>query len=465
MTINSFDDEKLNTLIDIGQLTSFNSLMFNVLDSAMKLVNCEFSFLFLINDSDKISLKFKLDVNKNFTSEKVAIKDQENVVSWVVNNKKSLILNDITNDNRLNLSLNNNFKNIIAVPLLDDFLCLGVIVLVNKINGIDFTNDDLKFIEIFCKSSAIAFKNSLEFDKLNKKVDILKESTKIKNDFFIAESSKTKDLLATAKKLSSFHSLIFIHGEKGVGKTSIAKQIHLENINKDEPFLKINCVTDSSLLTKKIFTCGEGTVYLNEVACLSLDLQERLLDVIRTNNYNVRVIVSCSVDLEQLVQEGKFIRELYYMLTSFSLYVPPLRQRKEDIEPLAVAFCKKYNEIFNKNFLGFTQNALKMLYDYYWPGNILELKNIIERACMLGQSSFIESSDLHLTSSNFEESPDVVTFNSDDKTLKTALHNFKKKYVIQILDEVSWNQTEAAKIMDIQRTYLSKLMSELDIRR
>ena len=115
MTINSFDDEKLNTLINIGQLTSFNSLMFNVLDSAMKLVNCEFSFLFLINDSDKISLKFKLDVNKNFASEKVAIKDQGNVVSWVVNNKKSLILNDITNDNRLNLSLNNNFKNIIAV--------------------------------------------------------------------------------------------------------------------------------------------------------------------------------------------------------------------------------------------------------------------------------------------------------------------------------------------------------------
>ena len=128
--------------------------------------------------------------------------------------------------------------------------------------------------------------------------------------------SSFKDLLATAKKLSSFHSLIFIHGEKGVGKTSIAKQIHLENINKDEPFLKINCITDSSLLTEKIFTCGEGTVYLNEVACLSVDLQERLLDVIRTNNYNVRVIVSCSVDLEQLVQEGKFIRELYYMLTS-----------------------------------------------------------------------------------------------------------------------------------------------------
>ena len=264
----------------------------------------------------------------------------------MINYDDTIVLNDITNDNRLNLSLNNNFKNIIAVPLLDDFSCLGVIVLVNKINGIDFTNDDLKFIEIFCKSSAIAFKNSLEFDKLNKKVDILKESTKIKNDFFIAESSKTKDLLATAKKLSSFHSLIFIHGEKGVGKTSIAKQIHLENIKKDEPFLKINCVTDSSLLTEKIFTCGEGTVYLNEVACLSVDLQERLLDVIRTNNYNVRVIVSCSVDLEQLVQEGKFIREFYYMLSSFSLYVPPLRQRKEDIEPLAVAFCKKYYENF-----------------------------------------------------------------------------------------------------------------------
>ena len=173
-------------------------------------------------------------------------------------------------------------------------------------------------------------------------------------------------------------------------------------------------------------------------------------------------------DLEELLtkmeKEGLNPKKVKALIINYPNNPLGATATREYLESV-VAFCKKYNENFNKNFLGFTQNALKMLYDYYWPGNILELKNVIERACMLGQSSFIESSDLHLTSSNFEESPDVVTFNSDDKTLKTALHNFKKKYVIQILDEVSWNQTEAAKIMDIQRTYLSKLMSELDIRR
>ena len=118
-----------------------------------------------------------------------------------------------------------------------------------------------------------------------------------------------------------------------------------------------------------------------------------------------------------------------------------------------------------KNFTGFTQNALEMLYDYYWQGNVRELKNAIERACILGQPPIIQVGDLCLGVRKEDVFDSQVIESSSDKTLKTALHYFKKNYVVHILDSVSWNQTEAAKIMGIQRTYLSKLMSDLDIRK
>jgi len=168
--------------------------------------------------------------------------------------------------------------------------------------------------------------------------------------------------------------------------------------------------------------------------------------------------------LEQMVSEGKFRSDLFYRLNVLPLYVPPLRERKDDIEPLAMFFCRKFSVETKKDFIGFSQEAFESLHSYFWPGNIRELENSIERACVLGKPPFINAEDLRLNIKNYSESVDDIQISDGDRTLKTALYTFKRKYVTKILEESKWNQTEAGKILGVQRTYVSRLMNELDIR-
>ena len=176
-----------------------------------------------------------------------------------------------------------------------------------------------------------------------------------------------------------------------------------------------------------------------------------------------------------MVSEGLFRSDLYYRLNVVPLNIPPLRERKDDIQPLASFFLDKFSRETKKNFTGFSNTALRSLYEYYWPGNVRELENSVERACVLGKPPLIQADDLRISPSVFENSckdndgslcsklASEISENSD-KSLKTALDKFKAAYLKKIHEETSWNQTEAAKILGIQRTYVSRLLNELNIR-
>lgn len=297
---------------------------------------------------------------------------------------------------------------------------------------------------------------------------------------FVAKSPQMLDIISVVTKIAPTNSPVLIHGENGVGKSLVAEQIHLKSFRHNDLFIRINCYSNSNqLLESEIFgddstnqknegslkLSSKGTIFFDEIGYLPLNLQKKLLDYIQNGECFSRIVASTSVDLESKVSDGSFLRELYYRLNTLPIKIPALRYRKEDIEPLAMNFCEIFGKKLKKNFTGFTQNALEMLYDYYWQGNVRELKNAIERACILGQPPIIQVGDLCLGVRKEDVFDSQVIESSSDKTLKTALHYFKKNYVVHILDSVSWNQTEAAKIMGIQRTYLSKLMSDLDIRK
>jgi Nif-specific regulatory protein len=297
---------------------------------------------------------------------------------------------------------------------------------------------------------------------------------------FVAKSPQMLDILSVVTKIAPTNSPVLINGENGVGKSIIAEQIHLKSFRSKDLFVRINCFSNSNqLLESEIFgdefsnqknegglkLSANGTIFFDEIGFLPLNLQKRLLDYIQSGECTSRIVASTSVDLESKVSDGSFLSELYYRLNALPINVPALRYRKEDIEPLAMMFCEIFSRKTKKNFIGFSQNALEMLYDYYWSGNVRELKNAIERACILGQPTIIQGFDLRLTTENIDFGDGQCVELETDKTLKTALHKFKKNFVMQILESVSWNQTEASKIMGIQRTYLSKLMSDLDIRK
>jgi Nif-specific regulatory protein len=297
---------------------------------------------------------------------------------------------------------------------------------------------------------------------------------------FVAKSPQMLDILSVVTKIAPTNSPVLINGENGVGKSIIAEQIHLKSFRSKDLFVRINCFSNSNqLLESEIFgdefsnqknegglkLSANGTIFFDEIGFLPLNLQKRLLDYIQSGECTSRIVASTSVDLESKVSDGSFFSELYYRLNALPINVPALRYRKEDIEPLAMMFCEIFSRKTKKNFIGFSQNALEMLYDYYWSGNVRELKNAIERACILGQPTIIQGFDLRLTTENIDFGDGQCVELETDKTLKTALHKFKKNFVMQILESVSWNQTEASKIMGIQRTYLSKLVSDLDIRK
>lgn len=297
---------------------------------------------------------------------------------------------------------------------------------------------------------------------------------------FVAKSPQMLDILSVVTKIAPTNSPVLINGENGVGKSIIAEQIHLKSFRSKDLFVRVNCFSNSNqLLESEIFgdefsnqknegglkLSANGTIFFDEIGFLPLNLQKRLLDYIQSGECTSRIVASTSVDLESKVSDGSFLSELYYRLNALPINVPALRYRKEDIEPLAMMFCEIFSRKTKKNFIGFSQNALEMLYDYYWSGNVRELKNAIERACILGQPTIIQGFDLRLTTENIDFGDGQCVELETDKTLKTALHKFKKNFVMQILESVSWNQTEASKIMGIQRTYLSKLMSDLDIRK
>lgn len=295
---------------------------------------------------------------------------------------------------------------------------------------------------------------------------------KNENPCFVAVSAALKDLVSVADKISSSNAPVLITGEKGTGKRSFAFQIFLRGENKDKKFVIIECKNFPNLNGFDSEFSADNVYFFNEVSFLDKEGQDKLLSFIRQVNEKkllLKIIVSSCVKLENLVSKNLFNEELFSRLNTLSLRIPPLRNRKEDIVPLAGYFLEQSCNVYGKNIRGFSENAGQSLEEYDWPGNVSELKCVIERACILENQDMIASENLFLREDSFEKVLDYSlqsVFNTvtEDKRLKTALDSFKRAYIIRILKENNWNQTKASRVLDIQRTYVAKLMNELKIR-
>ena len=315
----------------------------------------------------------------------------------------------------------------------------------------------------------------------------------------VGQSAALRDAMRLAARAAHSNATVLLYGESGTGKELFARLVWEESSRKDKVFVPVHSgAIEPSLLASTLFgyekgaftgadrqknglfeDANGGTIFLDEIGELPLDLQVKLLRVIQSRAFekvgsshtisvDVRIVAATNRDIEKMVQEGTFRSDLYYRLNVLPITVPPLRQRKEDIEPLANFFRNRFSAETKKNFVGFSQDAIDLLYSYYWPGNIRELENTVERACVLGKPPYIHAADLRLNSKVSGDEPrstEIAVVQDDgDRTLKTMITKFKKSYVIKILEETNWNQTEAGKILGIQRTYVSRLMNELGIR-
>jgi Nif-specific regulatory protein len=291
-----------------------------------------------------------------------------------------------------------------------------------------------------------------------------------KAQIIIAESAVMKEKLDVLDKIAKSESPVLIVGESGAGKRLFAEEVHARSKRARGPFVTVNCAALLPKLAENELFGREdaegGTLFLDEIADAALSVQAKLSHFLAGKSPDagtvagVRIVAATSKNLEAMIKKGLFSKDLYYRLNVLLVRVPPLRERGEDIEQLAVLFRKRYEKPLEKKFKGFSGEALSALMHYAWPGNVRELSNCIERACVAADGPFIEKDDLSLINE-----PSALNIMNADCDLKTAVHDFKKRFIRAVLEKNNWNQTRTARVLDIERTYLSRLIKDLGVER
>lgn len=492
-----FDSLVQTTLLLNSNYGDFVALLNTIVLQAMNVVLGEAASLLVLQDDGK-SLRFEVAVGPKGVEAKNIVLDLTGIAGWVVKNNRSLIINDVVNDKRFDpsvqLATGYKNKNMLAVPMRVSGECVGVIEVLNKANDEDFNTDDLATLEIFANQAALSYHNSYKFRRSNEEIIHLQDRIRQDKGYhtLVVKSPIMLELVEFCKKIASSNASVLILGESGVGKELVAELLHLHSPRRNKPFVRVNCVAlPEGLLESELFghvkgaftdavsdrvgrfeVADGGTIFLDEIGELPLSCQPKLLRVLQNKSFervgssktidvDVRVVVATNRDLSSLVKEGKFRSDLYYRLNVFPVTVPPLRERSEDILELSNFFLKKFSRELKKNFLGFTNASLDGMLNYKWPGNVRELENAVERSCVIGNPPYVAPEDLFFGVRDFIPTPE---YSIKNRTLEDALKDFKKLYIEDMLRQNSWNRTLVAEILGIQRTYLSKLIKELNIK-
>jgi DNA-binding NtrC family response regulator len=332
--------------------------------------------------------------------------------------------------------------------------------------------------------------------KLYKELDFLRREVEESRGFdqIVSQTKTMREIFQLIKKVAFTSTNILITGESGTGKELIARSIHRQGNRRNGPFVAINCAAiPSELMESEMFghekgaftgahtrTIGKfeyangGTLFLDEVSVLRSDLQAKLLRVLQEREIkrigsnkpikvDIRVVSATNTNLEDAVIQGKFRQDLYFRLNVVPIPIPPLRERREDIPLLAKHFLNKFNTAFNKKIPGFTEKAMDALTKYHWPGNIRELENLVERfVVLLPGDEAIDLKDVPLEIL-MDSGQDVQDLKPDKMGLIKIREAIEKRIILNVLEATKWNQTEAAKILKVNRNTLIQKAKQLGI--
>ncbi len=349
------------------------------------------------------------------------------------------------------------------------------------VKEIDLKNDTLISLE-----KALNEVETLK-EKLNQENVYLRDEIKLDHNFseIITNSQKMKEMLSQLESIAPTESTVLITGESGTGKELIARAIHNLSKRAERPLVKVNCAAlPTNLIESELFghvkgaftgaikdklgrfgLADKGTIFLDEIGELPIDLQAKLLRVLqeneiekigstKTEKIDVRVITATNRNLEEEIKKGNFREDLFYRLNVIPLQIPPLRERKDDIELLTNHFVRKYATRNGREINNIPAKSLNILKKYYWPGNVRELENVIERAVILSTGNKLELS-------KFFDNDELV----DDNSI-TSLEEIEKNHILKILKQTNWKlsgENGASELLCLKRTTLIARMKKLGI--
>ncbi len=311
----------------------------------------------------------------------------------------------------------------------------------------------------------------------------------------VGESPQMRDVFRTIEKVARSNATVLVLGETGVGKELVAEALHRNSSRADRPFVKMNCAAlHESLLESELFghergaftgadrqrigrfeLANEGTLFLDEIGNMAPSTQAKVLRVLqereferlggsRTVKVDVRLVAATNKDLEEAIKRGEFREDLYYRLNVVSVSVPPLRERKEDIIPLASHFIDRFAKELKKDVRGLEPAAVRALKRHTWPGNIRELENTVERAVLMAESRFLQEDDLNLGASGRSPADNVASLNLRLPPTGIALDELERQAILEALRISNWVQKDAAKFLGISSRVMNYKVAKYEIK-
>jgi Nif-specific regulatory protein len=418
--------------------------------------------------------------------------DDKGIVGEVIQTGRSIRVDDAYADSRFDQSVDRasgfRTRNLLCVPMVDsDRRVIGAFELINKREG-SFTESDCESLEALCIPAAIAVQYARERDQLVRSNQQLTQQVTGQTNI-IGESAAIVALRGTISRLAATDLPVLILGESGSGKEVAAQALHLQGPRAAHPFIAVNCAAlTETLLESELFghekgaftdahqmrsgkfeLADGGTLFLDEIGDMSPGGQAKLLRVLEQKvitrvggsqsiPINVRVIAATNSNLAEAVRDKRFRQDLYYRLSVVTVDLPPLRERPEDVQPLARYFLEQFCRQAKRRTLEISVDARRRLQAHAWPGNVRELRNLMERVAFLTRGDVVDVDDLAFIlaprQSEFDELGEGVG-------LSDATDRFQKDYIRRAVKRVQGNMSEAARLLGLHRSNLYRKMRQL----
>ena len=418
----------------------------------------------------------------------------EEALGWIQKSPPDLVLLDITfpgvgMDGIAALDRMKKLMPDLEVVMISGYGSIEYAVSATKLGAYDFIEKPLSLERV-----NLAVRNALDKARLEKENLQLRQSLQRRYQI-VGESAALKSIQQMIHAVAPTNGRVLIRGESGTGKELVARAIHFESVRREKPFVEVNCAAiPEDLIESELFghekgsftgatakrrgkfeLADGGTLFLDEVGDMSLRTQAKVLRVLEEQRFervggtesigvDVRVLAASNKDLVQAIQDGKFREDLYYRLNVVPLYVPPLRERKDDVSLLVNHFLREFCREYGKREKVLSKEAMEFLKFQRWPGNVRELRNLIERLIIMVDSDRIELFDVESALG-----PSVSTgtegLPAEGDSLREAVDQFEKAFILDRLRKNNWNISHTSEKLGIERSNLHRKLKSFGIKR
>jgi len=500
--MNGDDVNRLYALIDLaallGQQSDFQEILRLVTQKAADLMHAEMALIMLINPQTHQTIK-------TVYKEGQAVEDKKyhlihtNISGWVIDNNASFLTANLLKDQRFrkNLFKDSPVKSAACVPLRSEGIIIGTLLLLSADQESLFSENDLTFLEKLATIVSPFLRNVQRVEQYFTS-PITKESLRSKYEVhgLLGKSKVFIELLHSIEAAAHCDVRVLLEGKSGTGKELIARAIHHASARSEHPFIVIDCgaipkhlmeselfghikgaFTGATSTRKGLFEeAHQGSLFMDEITNLPMELQAKLLRVLQegeirrlgsntTYKVNVRVISAASASLKEMVHDKQFREDLFYRLMVYPIHVPALEERKEDIPLLANHFMRIFSKQQNKEIENFHEEVIDLMKSHPWEGNIRELENFVERVVTMTPQNRKQIDSKLLPSEFYTELKNMKNTNQITKSLDESVADFEKEQIKKVLINYNWNQSRAARALQISEQTIRYKMQKLGIKK